>query len=161
MYWQSIASVAAGLSFFLALAQSAPPAPDACALLTAAEAVAIFGGSTRPPRVGAFAANTCTIQSEASPATAYINITLDTAATLSAQGMPDAKQNYDGLKRGTDDAETVTGAGDAAFFSKQNNGVYVLKGGKLTSVLIGPALMEREQSVAALKKIAAAIAARM
>ena len=154
-------ATAVGLTALLALGQSQPPAPDACALLPTADAVAIIGGAAKPPRVGAFAANTCAIQADANPGVAYINITLDTAATLKAQGMPDAKQNYDGLKGGIDDAEALAGVGDAAFFSRKNNGLYVLKGGKLASVLIAPALMQREQSAAALKKLAAAIAARM
>lgn len=156
-------TVATALAFttLLALGQTPPTAPDACALLPAADAVAIIGAPSKAPRVGAFAANTCTIQADANPGSAYINITLDTAATLKAQGMPDAKQNYDGLKRGMDDAEVLAAVGDGAFFSKKNNGLYVLKGGKLASVLIAPALMQREQSAAALKKLAAAIAARM
>ncbi|MEO6236816.1 MAG: hypothetical protein ABIQ52_07420 [Vicinamibacterales bacterium] len=152
---------AVGFTAILAVGQSATAAPDACALLTSPDAVAIMGGAARAPRVGAFASNTCAIQSEAAPEDAYINITLDTGETLKAQGMAGARQAYDGLKKGTDDAEVVAGAGDAAFFSKQNNGLYVLKGAKLTSVLIGPALMQRERSIAALKKLASAIAGRM
>ncbi|MEO7157624.1 MAG: hypothetical protein ABI039_08690 [Vicinamibacterales bacterium] len=157
----TIVNAALVLTTVVALGQTLPTAPEACALVTPAEAVAIIGAPARAPRVGAFAPNTCLIQSDATPADSYINITLDTVATLKAQGMSDAKQAYDGLKRGTDDAEAVAGAGDSAFFSKTNNGLYVLKGTKFTSVLISPALMQREPSVAALKKLAAAIAARM
>jgi|SRR5215213_5449023 len=150
-----------GLASVLTFGQPAPAAPDACAIVNPAEAVAIIGGPVRAPRVGAFAANTCAINAEASPGEAYINITLDTAATLKAQGMPEPKQAFDGLKKSMDDAEAIAGAGDGAFFSKKNNGVYVLKGAKLTSVLIAPALMQRDQSVAALKKLATAVASRM
>jgi len=144
-----------------AMPETAKGAPDACALMTQSEATQIMGGPSRVPRVGAFAANTCIIQSDTSPTTIFINLTLDTDATLQVQGTPTARQAFDGLQKMMDDAEVLKDTGDAAFFSRKNNGVYIFKGGQMASLLVGPELMKREAAVAGLKKLATVVATRM
>jgi hypothetical protein len=134
---------------------------DACGLVTQAEADALMGTASRAPRVGAFAPNTCTIQSESDAGRIYINTGFETDAILQTRGMDGARQAFEGIKCSVDDEEAVPGAGDEAFYSKKINGLYILTGGAMVYILLSPDLAKSPAHVAALKKLAPTIASRI